>query len=58
MLELGAAKALGKRIVAVLPDSARFANSTVAGKLADMLVVDQDPKSPAEMARKILEKVA
>jgi hypothetical protein len=53
--ELGAAKALGKRIMAVLADSGRVANSEVAAKLADSLVLDQ---SPNEVARKILEEAA
>lgn len=58
LLELGAAKALGKRIVAILPDSTRVANSAVAASLADSLIVNQDRKSAKETARKILEKAA
>ncbi len=58
LFELGAAKALGKKIVAVLPDSERVANSSVAASLADSLVLDDDRKSPKEIARKILEKAA
>jgi hypothetical protein len=58
LYQLGAAKALGKRIVAVLPDSARVANSAVAARLADALVVDQDRASTKEIARRILEKAA
>jgi hypothetical protein len=52
LIELGAAKALGKKIVAVLQDSGRVANSEVAAKLADSLLLDQ---SPNDIARKILE---
>jgi TIR domain len=58
LFELGAAKALGKRIVAVLPDTGRIANSAVAAKLADRLVVDENAKSPSGTVRKILEKAA
>jgi hypothetical protein len=58
LLELGAAKALGKRIVAVLPDSTHVANSAVAASLADSLIVNRDRKSAKETARKILEKAA
>jgi hypothetical protein len=58
LFELGAAKALGRKIVAVLRDSGRVANSGVAASLADLLVVDGDRKSPKEVARKILEKAA
>jgi len=55
LFELGAAKALGKRIVAVLPDSSRVANSEVAARLADLFVVDERSKPSNEIARKILE---
>ncbi|SRR5579883_189842 len=58
LIELGAAKALGKRIVAVLPNSARVANSAVAAKLADTLVVNQDRGSTQDIATTILEKAA
>jgi nucleoside 2-deoxyribosyltransferase len=58
LFELGAAKALGKRIVAVLPDTGRIANSAVAARLADRLVVDENAKSPSGTVRKILEKAA
>src|SRR5262249_59763516 len=58
LFELGAAKALGKRIVAVLPDTGRIANSAVAARLADRLVVDENAKSPSGTVRKILEEAA
>lgn len=58
LFELGAAKALRKRIVAVLPDTGRVANSAVAAKLADSLVVSQDRNSAKEIAERILEKAA
>ncbi|MFL5071874.1 MAG: hypothetical protein ACJ8D9_20020, partial [Xanthobacteraceae bacterium] len=58
LFELGAAKALGKRIVAVLPDSSRVANSEVAARLADLFVVDERSKPSNEIARKILEEAA
>jgi hypothetical protein len=58
LFELGAAKALGKRIVAVLPNSKHFANSALAAQLADSLVVNQDSNSTTEIAKQILEKAA
>jgi TIR domain-containing protein len=58
LLELGAAKALGKRIIAVLPDSGRVANSAVAARLADLLVVNEGRRSPKDIVKKILERAA
>lgn len=58
LFELGAAKALGKRIIAVLPDSARVANSAVAASLADSVVVSQNERSAEELAKSILAKAA
>jgi hypothetical protein len=58
LFELGAAKALGKRIVAVLPNSARAANTEVAARLADLLLLDVESKPASEIVRKILEKAA
>ena len=58
LFELGAAKALGKRIVAVLPDSRRVANSAVAAKLADTVVLNENANSTPDTVRKILEKAA
>lgn len=56
LFELGAAKALGKRIVAVLPDGSRLANSVVAAKLANTVVLDE--KKPSDTVRRILDKAA
>jgi hypothetical protein len=58
LFEVGAAKALGKRIVAVLPNSARVANTEVAARLADDLVLDAESKPTSEIVKKILEKAA
>jgi len=58
LYEVGAAKALGKRIVAVLPNSSRVANTEVAARLADDLVLDADSKPTSEIVRKILGKAA
>jgi TIR domain len=58
LFELGAAKALGKRIVAVLPDSSRMANSEVATRLADLLLVEKADTPASDIAQKILENAA
>jgi hypothetical protein len=42
LVELGAAKAMGKRIVSVLPDRARAANTDVAMALGDTHYVGDD----------------
>jgi nucleoside 2-deoxyribosyltransferase len=42
LVELGAAKAMGKRIVSVLPDRARSANSDVAMALSETRYVGND----------------
>jgi nucleoside 2-deoxyribosyltransferase len=53
LVELGAAKALGKRIVSVLPDRARAANSEVASALGETYYFTDD-RDPDDWAGQLL----
>jgi nucleoside 2-deoxyribosyltransferase len=54
LAELGAARALGKRIVALMPDRARAANSEVAVRLSDLIVLDAGEKTASTLAQQVL----
>lgn len=57
LMELGAAKALGKRIVALMPDRHRAGNSEVAVRLSDVLVLDAGEKPATRVAEQLLSAV-
>lgn len=48
--EAGAAKALGKRVLAVLPPSHRLHSSELPGDLADIIVLDADERPLDQIA--------
>ena len=54
LFEIGAAKALGKRILALVPDQARSANTEVAVQLADQMLLDTGSKPAAEVANSVI----
>lgn len=58
LVELGAAKALGKRIVAVLPDRARAANSDVASALGHTYFLDATNENVGILADQVLSDLA
>ena len=58
LAELGAARALGKRIVAVVPETTRFYNAEVARLLSDSAVVDASTVPPEHLANAIMTPLA
>ncbi|MDQ4060946.1 MAG: nucleoside 2-deoxyribosyltransferase [Pseudomonadota bacterium] len=54
LFEIGAARALGKRILALVPDRTRSANTEVAVQLADQMLLDTGSKSTAEVANSVI----
>jgi hypothetical protein len=56
LVELGAAKALGKRIVSVVPEKARVAYSDVASALGETYFFDGD-RNPADWADQVLSEL-
>ncbi|MBZ0227362.1 MAG: toll/interleukin-1 receptor domain-containing protein [Bauldia sp.] len=54
LVELGAAKALGKRIVSVLPDRLRAANSDVASALGATYFLDASGENVSALAERVL----
>lgn len=58
LFELGAAKALGKRIVAVLPEGVRRSNSDIASALSRTLLLDASAKNVGLLADQVLSDLA
>jgi hypothetical protein len=58
LIELGAAKALGRRIVAVLPDRIRTSNSEIASSLGNTYFLDSTGKNVGELADQVLSDLA
>jgi hypothetical protein len=58
LVELGAARALGKRIVAIAPDSGRLHNADVARLLSGSAVVDASAVTKDALVRSILRPQA
>lgn len=58
LFELGAARALGKPIVAVLPEGVRRANSDVASALGRTLLLDATTKNVGLLADQVLSDLA
>lgn len=54
LVEIGAARALGKRIVALVRDRKRAANSDVAMRLSNLMVLDAGEAEPSSIAEQIL----
>ena len=54
LLEIGAAKAMNKRILAVLPERRRYANSGFASSLSDFLMLDASKLSMKALASSIV----
>jgi nucleoside 2-deoxyribosyltransferase len=54
LFEIGAAKALGKPILAIVPDRTRSANTEVAVHLADTMLMDAARRSPDEIAERVI----
>ena len=54
LAELGAAKAVGKQIVSLVPDRKRAANSDVAVRLSNLMVLDAAELAPAAIADRVL----
>lgn len=57
LMELGAAKALGKRIVALMPDRHRASNTDVAVRLSDVMLLDAGEKPADTVAEQLLSAV-
>ena len=57
LAEMGAARALDKKIVGVIRDPARFANSSVARSLSGSALIDASELSPAALTRTIVASV-
>ena len=58
LVELGAARALGKRIVSVMPDRLRTANSDVASALGETYFLDAGGDGVGAFASRILSDLA
>lgn len=56
LVELGAAKAMGKRIVSVVPERTRAANSDVAAALGETHYFDGN-RDPADWADQVLSEL-
>lgn len=54
LAEIGAARALDKNILAVLPDRARYSNSSFLRSLTDRPIVDATNLSPSALANTIV----
>ena len=54
LVELGAAKAFGKRIAAVLPDGMRAANTDFASALGDIYALNASGRSVDALADRVL----
>ncbi|MDQ2081933.1 toll/interleukin-1 receptor domain-containing protein [Xanthobacteraceae bacterium Astr-EGSB] len=54
LFELGAARAAGKHIVSLVPDRKRAANSDVAVRLSNLMVLDASERSPSTIAEQVL----
>ena len=54
LMELGAAKALNKRIIGIVPSFARFANSDVARRLSSEGLIDAEGLTAGELAVHVL----
>lgn len=54
LAELGAARAAGKRIVSLVPDRKRAANSDVAVRLSNLMVLDAAELVPSALAEQVL----
>lgn len=57
LAEIGAAKALNKRIVAVVPERSRYSNTSVARLLSESSLVDASDVSDDELAQTIVSSV-
>jgi nucleoside 2-deoxyribosyltransferase len=53
LFEAGAAKALGKQIIAVLPDPVRYANGSIGSDLSGTALIDASRLSDAALASSI-----
>ena len=58
LAEIGAARAMDKDILAILPDRARYSNSSFARSLTDRPLVDATDLSPAALANTIVSSVS
>ena len=58
LVEVGAAKALGKRIVSVLPERVRVANNDVASVLGNSFFLDVAGKNVGFLADQVLSDLA
>jgi hypothetical protein len=58
LAEIGAAKALDKDILAILPDRARYPNSSFLRSLTDRPMVDATGQSPAGLASVIVSSAS
>lgn len=58
LAEVGAARMLNKRILSVLPDRTRFANSSVARALSEWPIIDVAGLSQADLIETIISTVA
>lgn len=58
LAEIGAARALDKNILAVLPDRARYANSAFVKSLTDRPMIDATDLSASALARTIMSSAS
>ena len=58
LAEIGAARALDIGILAVVPDRARYANSSFLKSLTDRPVIDATDRSPSDLANTIVSSAS